>query len=101
MRISTVLKIAINTENLLTILTTRMLFLESGSEERNNIRSEWPDGVVFGGRLSDAVERAVLCDTAGAVVGTSKSQEQAAREQTQMARPDILAHFPASKLPAA
>jgi hypothetical protein len=43
-------------------------------------------GLVFGGRLSDVIEGAVVGGAAGAVVGTSKAQEAAAVEQTQIAR---------------
>ena len=43
-------------------------------------------GLVFGGRLSDVVEGAVIGGTAGAVVGSSRAQEDASRQQAEMAR---------------
>ena len=43
-------------------------------------------GLVFGGRLSDVVEGAVIGGTAGAVVGSSRAQEESARQQAEMAR---------------
>ena len=43
-------------------------------------------GLVFGGRLSDVVEGALIGGTAGAVVGSSRAQEEAARQQSELAR---------------